>query len=330
MNNIQCNLEYTGKVNPKPGDKDHQGKDLLPYLPNDELKESVRLAIALERPLLLMGEPGCGKTRLTSAIAYEFTQNNRELLESLGLKSYPYETWYVKSTSRAKDGLYIYDAVARLRDAQLAGFDKLDERGLERLQDSSQKGYIKFGPLGRAFQSELRTILLIDEIDKADIDFPNDLLLELEEKRFFIEETGKEIPEVGKQVAPPIVVITSNNEKDLPDAFLRRCIFHYLEFPSKEELIEIVKVHFEDKKLPEFSIELLVDEFLEVRDKTDKNSGKQVSTSELIDWIKALVLSFSLEEIRNKLEQKQIPFLGVLLKTRDEKIRYKKQRHDTK
>jgi MoxR-like ATPase len=331
MNNNypNCNLEYTGQVNPKPGDKDYQGRPLFPYIPSEELKESVRLAIALERPLLLMGAPGCGKTRLAGAIAYEFTQNNRALLECLGLQTYPYETWYVKSTSRARDGLYIYDAIARLRDAQLAASRHLDEKGIERLKDPSQAGYIKFGALGKAFQNPLPTIVLIDEIDKADIDFPNDLLLELDEKRFFIEETGKEIPEPGKQVPPPIVIITSNNEKDLPDAFLRRCIFHYLEFPTKEELIRIVEAQFEGE-LPELPTEDLVKSFIKLREETNLNSGKQASTSELLDWLKALLVSFSPQQIREKIDKGEIPFLGVLFKTRDEQIRYRKQRNDTK
>ena len=328
--NSQCNLEYTGKVNPELKKVVHQGRPLSPYLPSDELKESVRLAIALERPLLLMGAPGSGKTRLASAIAYEFTQKNQKLLEGLNLESYPYETWYVKSTSRARDGLYIYDAVGRLRDAQLAVVNELDPAGLKLLKNPKQTDYIKFGALGKAFQSRLRTIVLIDEIDKADIDFPNDLLLELDEKRFFIEEIQAWVPDGKEPAQPPIVIITSNNERDLPDAFLRRCLFHYLEFPSKEELIAIVKVHFGEEKLPEFLTEPLVTSFLELREGTDKNSGKQLSTSELIDWIKALLLSFSPQQIRETLAQSKIPFLGVLLKTLDEQIRYKKPRHDTK
>jgi MoxR-like ATPase len=326
---IKYNLEYTGENNPQPTEIDDRGRPLSPYLPTEELKESVRLAIALERPLLIMGAPGSGKTRLANAIAYEFTCKNRELLNKLNLPNYPYETWYVKSTSRARDGLYLYDAVGRLRDAQLAAVKELDNLGLQRLKDQTQQGYIKFGALGKAFQNNLRTIVLIDEIDKADIDFPNDLLLELDEKRFFIEETGDEIPAPRSQVAPPIVIITSNNERELPEAFLRRCIFHYLEFPSQEELIGIVKVHF-GGKLPEFLTESLVNSFLQLREETDKTGGKQVSTSELLDWLKALLLSFSPQQIREQIEQRKIPFLGLLLKTRDEQIRYQKQRHDPK
>ncbi|MBO3457635.1 MoxR family ATPase [Aetokthonos hydrillicola Thurmond2011] len=322
MNNLpEWNLEYTGTVNPKPEE------GLSPYLPNEELKESVRLAIALERPLLIMGEPGSGKTRLAGAIAYEFTKKNHQLLEERGLQSYPYEAWYIKSTSRARDGLYVYDAVARLRDAQLAAVNQLDTQGLDRLKDPNQKDYIKYGALGKAFQNPLRTIILIDEIDKADIDFPNDLLLELDEKRFFIEETQTWVPDNEKKAQPPIVIITSNNEKDLPNAFLRRCIFHYLDFPNQEELTAIVNAHF--PKIPDLT-ESLVKSFVELREGTDTNSSKQVSTSELIDWIKALLLSFTPQQIREKIKQGKIPFLGVLLKTREEQIRYHRQPHDTK
>ncbi|MEC4817676.1 MAG: MoxR family ATPase [Scytonema sp. PMC 1069.18] len=322
MNNTQCHLQYTGEFTDPES----------PYIPSDELKESVKLAIALKRPLLVMGAPGCGKTRLAGAIAYEFTQRNRALLESLGLKTYPYETWYVKSTSRARDGLYIYDAIGRLRDAQLAAVKQLNEKELERLKDSNQEGYIKFGPLGKAFTSQLRTVLLIDEIDKADIDFPNDLLLELDEKRFFIEETQTWVPAPEQPAPPPIAIVTSNNEKDLPDAFLRRCIFHYLDFPTKDELVKIVSVHFQGK-LPksksESLTEKIVAEFLQLREDTDKTSGKQVSTSELIDWVAALLEFEAPQNIRTQLKPGKLPFLGLLLKTPDAYIRYKRRYNDT-
>ncbi|MEM9088956.1 MAG: MoxR family ATPase, partial [Cyanobacteria bacterium P01_F01_bin.53] len=208
---IMQQLQYTGTVQPSPGEHDLNTDRLLtPYLPSEALVESVNLAIFLQRPLLIKGEPGCGKTRLAQAVAYE-----------LGL---PLETWYVKSTSRAQDGLYVYDTVARLRDAQLSSSLGIDD--LTRVKTAG--AYIRWGPLGRAFQNKQKTVVLIDEIDKADIDFPNDLLLEIDELRFTVEETESEV----RASIPPIVLITSNDEKDLPDAFLRRCLFHYLEFPE--------------------------------------------------------------------------------------------------
>lgn len=332
----QWNLEYTGTVNPPPGDRSicFQGQPLEPYLASEELLESVRLAIALRRPLLLMGEPGCGKTKLARAIAYEFTQNNQELLKSLGLNEWLYQAWYVKSTSKAKDGLYIYDAVARLRDAQLAGVGQLGEKDLENLKDPTQQKYIKYGALGIAFQSQIPTVVLIDEIDKADIDFPNDLLLELDEKRFVIEEINQTIPKENEKVAEPIIIITSNSERDLPEAFLRRCFFHYIEPLTKEELIKIIKAHFGDlpelvtKEVKKQEIEKLitelVDRFAKLREAIDRGSGKKVSTSELLDWIRALLLSP--EDIERQLE-KGIPFLGTLLKTPDELIRYRQTKN---
>ena len=215
----QNQLEYTGKIQPQWGERDSNGQLLYPYLPYEELIEAVNLAIYLERPLLLKGEPGCGKTRLAGAVAYE-----------LGL---PLEAWYIKSTTQAKDGLYTYDAVTRLRDAQLAAAGRIiKDEDIPRISDPAT--YVQWGPIGRAFQNDQRTVVLIDEIDKADIDFPNDLLLELDQQKFIVNETQGEI--VAK--AAPIVFITSNDEKDLPDAFLRRCLFHYVEFPNPERLIE--------------------------------------------------------------------------------------------
>lgn len=295
-------LKYTGEAQPKPGEIDATGQPLYPYLPNEELIEAVNLAIQLERPLLLKGEPGCGKTRLARAVAYE-----------LGL---PFQAWYIKSTSRARDGLYTYDAVARLRDAQLAAAGRITkDEDVVRISDAAT--YVKWGPLGKALQNEQRTVVLIDEIDKADIDFPNDLLLELDERRFVVEETSQEI----RAKVPPIVFITSNDEKDLPDAFLRRCLFHYVEFPNAERLKDVINSHFPVASAA--LIEKAVERFLELREEMYKdkgNAGKKVSTSELIDWFNIL-RRYPQEEILAKLDGK-LPYPGVLLKSWDDHRRY--------
>src|SRR5256714_8686639 len=195
----------------------HRFKGTDRYLTSESLQAAVNCALALERPLLVKGEPGTGKTLLAEAIA-----------AGLGLKLL---TWNVKSTTRAQDGLYVYDTVQRLYDSR---FGDGDVRDIKR--------YIRHGPLGEAFASQSRVVLLIDEIDKADIEFPNDLLHELDRMRFRILETGREVTAKER----PIVVITSNNEKELPDAFLRRCVFHYIQFPDRELMAEIVRVHHPD------------------------------------------------------------------------------------
>ena len=296
-------LEYTGKRQSPPRDREAKGQPSPPYLPSPELVEAVNLAIYLKRPLLLKGKPGCGKTQLAEAVAHE-----------LGLLL---EAWYVKSTSRARDGLYTYDAVGRLRDAQLAVSGQLTEEQRRKLDDPA--AYIRWGPLGRAFQSERRAVVLIDEIDKADIDFPNDLLLELDERRFDVEETGQKV----EAAIAPIVLITSNDEKDLPEAFLRRCLFHYVEFPDRDRLIQIIQSRF-----PTDSEELIkqaVARFLELRDAMRKQkgeNGKLVSTSELIDWFQVL-RRHPEEEVLAQLHGK-LPFAGVLLKSWEDHIRYLK------
>ena len=323
MNN--STLEYTGELEyqPKPDPKsnDLNKRRLSPYIADKNLVEAVNLAIYLQRPLLLEGEPGCGKTLLARAIAYEFGQR-------LNIKNYPYFSWNIKSTSRAKEGLYTYDAVGRLRDAQLVGTDSyknyLTPEETTKLFSRIQKhnSYIKLGVLGKAFiQKKYRPIVLIDEIDKADIDFPNDLLLELEEKKFEITE----IPTTIEATQPPITIVTSNSEKELPDAFLRRCIFYYLEFPDEDTLIDIVNAHFSEN-LPRELVEEAIAQFIELRENgASRQDGKKASTSELLDLIrllnryppeKALKIIDSLDE--------NPALLGVLLKSKQDQDFYQR------
>jgi MoxR-like ATPase len=226
------------------------------YVATEDLKVAVNAAITLERPLLVKGEPGTGKTVLA-----------RQIAEALGL---PMIEWSVKSTTRAQQGLYEYDAVSRLRDSQL---------GDERVRDISN--YIKRGKLWDAFTAENKVVLLIDEVDKADIEFPNDLLQELDRMEFFVYETG----EMVRAKTRPIVIITSNNEKELPDAFLRRCFFHYIQFPDAETMEQIVKVHHPDIK--QSLLRAALTQFYEIRDV--QGLKKKPSTSEALDWLRLLM-----------------------------------------
>lgn len=291
-------LKYTGKKQPPPDQYGQKG--LYPYLPSDELIDAVNLTIFLNRPLLIKGDPGSGKTRLARAVAYE-----------LNLEYIP---WHIKSTSQARDGRYTFDGVLRLRDAQLAS---IDENIRARVEDMNE--YINYGPLGHAFKNKKRTIVLIDEIDKADIDFPNDLLLELDEQKFEVVETG----EIVKAIEPPIIFITSNDEKDLPDAFLRRCLFFYIEFPGKDKLIEIINAHFQSQSPQQKVVEAAVERFMQLRQKMEKRkgkAGKKVSTSELLDWFHVLA---SLPEDRAlKKLQGRLPYPEVLLKSWEDHLRY--------
>jgi MoxR-like ATPase len=247
------------------------------YIASPALIDAVNCALALERPLLVKGEPGTGKTLLA-----------RHVAEGLGM---PLDSWHIKSTSKAEEGLYVYDTVQRLNDARFGDGDVGDIRS-----------YIRLGPLGRVFTAESRQVLLIDEVDKADLEFPNDILRELDEMRFTVMETGDEI--VARE--RPMVIITSNNEKELPDAFLRRCVFHFIDFPDVEQMREIVAVHHPnvERRL----LEQVLVKFYWLRDQ--KELRKRPSTSELIDWIAALLRAGAEP---SQLEA-EIPFMGALLK----------------
>ena len=254
------------------------------YVATRDLEVAVNAAVVLERPLLIKGEPGTGKTILA-----------REVAEAFG---FPLIEWHIKSTTKAQQGLYEYDAVARLRDSQL---------GDARVHDIAN--YILRGKLWEAFESDVRPVLLIDEIDKADIEFPNDLLLELDRMEFHVYETKATVVARHR----PVVIITSNNEKELPDAFLRRCFFHYIRFPDADTMAQIVEVHFPDLKPTLLREALSV--FYEVRDVPGLR--KKPSTSELLDWIRLLLAEdVSPETLRNRDPRKVIPPLyGALLKS---------------
>ena len=252
------------------------------YVTTDDLNMAVNAAISLERPLLIKGEPGTGKTLLAQEVA-----------RSLEM---PIFEWHIKSTTKAKHGLYEYDAVSRLRDSQLG------EEGVGNIRN-----YIEQGPLWRAFEEEARSVVLIDEIDKADIEFPNDLLQELDRMEFYVHELQETIAAKTR----PVIIITSNNEKELPDAFLRRCFFHYIRFPETETMEEIIKVHFPDIK--QNLLKAALNTFYDLREV--KGIKKKPSTSELLDWIKLLLVEdISPEAIRAD-ASKAIPQLyGALLK----------------
>ena len=250
------------------------------YVVSEELMRAVNISVALQKPLLIKGEPGTGKTMLAQAIS---TTLNKKLI-----------IWNIKSTTKAQDGLYVYDVVQRLYDSQFDG------EGVDNITK-----YVKHGKLGEAFSSTDQVVLLIDEIDKADLEFPNDLLWELDKMEFYIPETKETI----KAIQRPIVIITSNAEKELPDAFLRRCIFHYIEFPDQELMKAIVSVHFKD--IEEHLLQQVMDAFYWIRGLS--HIQKKPSTSEIIDWIQALIVGgIDPDKI------KEIPYCGVLLKKNED------------
>ncbi len=247
------------------------------YVAGEQLLNAVNVAITLQKPLLIKGEPGTGKTMLAEAVARAL---NKQLI-----------IWNIKSTTKARDGLYMYDTIQRLYDGQF---------GEEGVDDIAR--YIKLGKLGEAFEADEQVVLLIDEIDKADLEFPNDLLWELDQMEFYIHETKKTVKAKNR----PIVIITSNAEKELPDAFLRRCIFHYIDFPDAELMEEIVRVHLPD--VDEHVLKNAFDVFYDIRAMRDIR--KKPSTSELIDWINVLqIAGIPADEIR-----KALPFVGVIVK----------------
>lgn len=278
---------------------DDHANSVYPYIPDGDLKQAVNMAIALKRPLLVKGPPGCGKTKLAGSIAHE-----------LGVPLYE---WYVKSTSRARDGLYSIDMVRRLQDANLG-------------KPEAQKlmNYLSFGPLGQAIRHNEECVVLIDEIDKADIDFPNDLLRELEESKFTIEELNDgELTDDDESngfrktyeatVGSPIVVITSNDEKELPEAFLRRCIFHYIDFPREDQLVNIIRVNVPDLDIEEHLVKFTVTQLTRIRQLG--TFRKQPATSELIDWVRILHLwGINISDYMEDIPVSDLPFWKVLFK----------------
>jgi MoxR-like ATPase len=328
MATSKLDYTYTGEILPQ-GRESFEGTEIYPYLPDDDLVEAVNLAIALERPLLLEGDPGCGKTCLAEALVYELGQKNGG--------SWPYHRWDVKSATRGKDGLYIFDAVSRLRDAQMLGanLDGLgsflgeeDFTGLKkRLKDKRE--YLEFGALGKAIKEvDRRAVVLIDEVDKADSDFANDLLLELDRFRFSIPEIGENevYPKNPNTAKKPIVILTSNREKPLPAPFLRRCIYFYVEFPKGDRLYDIVQQRF--GKIPKNKEALIRQAIADVESMRELLAGRPGSrppgTSEFLDFLAALLKRKDAKADLESLAER-LPLLGILLKTEADQKSYRQK-----
>lgn len=353
-NQNSIDYTYTGDEQYRPpadGLPDEQGREYFPYLPEPGLKKALNLAIALQRPLLLEGEPGCGKTRIAGALAYELAckkwgtkavDPNQPLGAQQPKEWWNFYIWNITSTSRAQDGLYTFDAVGRLRDAQLIGSDPqrlknyLGEKETKALESrlTNKDQYLDFGALGKALQDQTyRPVVLLDEVDKADSDFPNDLLLQLDELRFTVSETEKPIGPPEKH-NKPIILITSNREKPLPEPFLRRCLYYYVPFPEEETLKRIIQARFGqwvDQK--EEVVSLALKKFDQIHKLLEKQPGSRPpGTSELLEFLTALIQEKTVEEAIADLEKlaEELPLLGTLIKTKPDQELYVKTYAKTK
>ncbi len=340
----KINYSYTGDNKYQPsadGLRDPLGREYFPYLPEPGLRKALNLAIALQRPLLLEGEPGCGKTRVASALAFELSckqLKNKHPKPDKPEDWWNFYIWNITSTSRAQDGLYTFDAVGRLRDAQLIGSaptqlkQYLGEEETTALESrlSNKTQYREFGALGQALREQTyRPVLLIDEIDKADSDFPNDLLLELDELRFTIPETGEPVgpPEKDQK---PIILITSNREKPLPEPFLRRCLYYYVPFPDEATLKRIIEARFGERiKAKQELVSKALEKFTAIYDLLKVQPGSRPpGTSELIEFLTALIqegkpVEEAIAELDNLAEE--LPLLGTLIKTKADQDLYRKK-----
>lgn len=323
LNKLEYLKDEKGKSQPSAGGEWSElvQQYIYPYYPSQGLVEAVNLAIRLNRPLLLEGEPGCGKSQLAVSVADQLSKRYPDI-------AWRYRLWNVQSTSKAQDGFYTYDYVGRLQAAQLAKVEVKDET----TNPSNPENFIDWGPLGYAFREHtcpetnrpIRTIVLIDEIDKAERDLPNDLLLAIEQHKFEVKDLRPRRWEFANREAPPIIFLTSNREQELPSAFLRRCLYHYVEFPDPKTLATIIKARFGNWS--ETLVKKTIDKFLKLRLAMEEEKGefgKKVSTSELINWVEALY-DYPPKEIQKMLAQAELPFASTLLKDHEDYNRYRK------